>query len=149
MNTSYLFLFIIVLCLSINPFLKKRITKNLNGIEFNFANTICILVLLFIIIFYTNFISKSDNFNINFLKKLNKNDIMLLICSSMCTLLASVLFIQTIKNLDVSFVVPFTQASTIVASTIIGVLVMKETFNYKVGSGILLIISGIYLMNKK
>ena len=149
MNSSYLFLFIIVMCLSINPFLKKKITKNLTGIEFNYANTICILVMLCIVILYKNFISKSDNININFLKKLNKNDIMLLICSSMCTLLASVLFIQTIKNMDVSFVVPFTQASTIVASTIIGVLVMKETFNYKVGSGILLIISGIYLMNKK
>ena len=149
MNSSYLFLFIIVMCLSINPFLKKKITKNLTGIEFNYANTICILFMLCIVILYTNFISKSDNININFLKKLNKNDIMLLICSSMCTLLASVLFIQTIKNLDVSFVVPFTQASTIVASTIIGVLVMNETFNYKVGSGILLIISGIYLMNKK
>ena len=149
MNSSYLFLFIIVMCLSINPFLKKKITKNLTGIEFNYANTICILVMLCIVILYKNFISESENININFLKKLNKNDIMLLICSSMCTLLASVLFIQTIKNLDVSFVVPFTQASTIVASTIIGVLVMNETFNYKVGSGILLIISGIYLMNKK
>lgn len=149
MNSSYLFLFIIIMCLSINPFLKKKITKNLTGIEFNYANTICILVMLCIVILYKNFISESENININFLKKLNKNDIMLLICSSMCTLLASVLFIQTIKNMDVSFVVPFTQASTIVASTIIGVLVMKETFNYKVGSGILLIISGIYLMNKK
>lgn len=149
MNISYLFLLIIVLCWSINPFLKKKITKTLNGIEYNFANNICILGMIFIIIFYTNFISKSDNININFIKKLNKNELMLLLVSSVLTLLPSFLFIQVLKSMDVSFIVPFTKSLTIVSSTIIGVLVMNETLNYKMGIGILLIISGIYLMTNK
>jgi uncharacterized membrane protein len=146
----YLYLLLIIICWSINPFFKKYITKSLNSIEYNCANNMCILCMIFCIIFYLNFIKTNSNkISINFLNKLNRQQLTLLIFSSFLTLLPSFLFIHVLKDMDVSFVVPFTQSLTIVCSTIIGVLVMNEKFSLKIGLGITSIIIGIGLLTNK
>ena len=150
MNNNYIYLLLIIICWSINPFFKKKITKSLNSIEYNCANNMCILCMILIVIFYLNFIqTKSKTVSINFFNKLNKNQIGLLVLSAFLTLLPSFLFITVLKEMDVSFVVPFTQSLTIVVSTIIGVLVMNETFNLKIGLGISSIVVGIGLLTNK
>jgi len=106
--------------------------------------------MILMVIFYLNFIqTKSKTVSINFFNKLNKNQLGLLVLSAFLTLLPSFLFITVLKEMDVSFVVPFTQSLTIVASTIIGVLVMNETFNLKIGLGIACIVVGIGLLTNK
>ena len=150
MNIGFLYLFLIIFCWSINPFLKKSITKKLSSLEYNFANSICILIILFIIITYNNYITKNSNkINMNFISNLNFKELIILVISAGVTLLASYSFIKAIQNMDVSFVLPFTQSLTIVISTLIGVLVMNETYNYNIGFGVLLISSGVYLLTNK
>ncbi len=150
MNNNYIYLLLIIICWSINPFVKKKITKSLNSIEYNYANNMCILCMILMVIFYLNFIqTKSETVSINFFNKLNKNQIGLLVLSAFLTLLPSFLFITVLKEMDVSFVVSFTQSLTIVSSTIIGVLVMNETFNLKIGLGIASIVVGIGLLTNK
>ena len=85
----------------------------------------------------------------NFVSKLNSKELVILLSSASFTLLASYSFIKAIQNMDVSFVLPFTQSLTIVISTLIGVLVMNETYNYNIGLGVLLISSGVYLLTNK
>jgi len=145
-----MYLLLIIICWSINPFFKKKLTTNLNSVEYNCDNNMCILCMILMVIFYLNFIqTKSETISINFFNKLNRNQLGLLVLSAFLTLLPSFLFINVLKEMDVSFVVPFTQSLTIVFSTIIGVLIMNEKFNLKIGLGIVSIVVGIGLLTNK
>ena len=142
---KYLYVFIIVLCWSINPFLKKIITKNVQPIEYNiYSNT---LVFMYLIMFslYQNKYNMSD-ITINIANKLSKNQIGIMMVVSILTLVPSYLMVVLNKKYSVSGITAVVQSLSIIATTIIGVVYMGEPINKTKIGGILMTSLGIYLL---
>jgi len=142
---KYLYVFIIVLCWSINPFLKKIITKNIQPIEYNiYSNT---LVFMYLIMFslYQNKYNMSD-ITINIANKLSKNQIGIMMVVSILTLVPSYLMVVLNKKYSVSGITAVVQSLSIIATTIIGVVYMGEPISMTKIGGILMTSLGIYLL---
>jgi drug/metabolite transporter (DMT)-like permease len=142
---KYLYVFIIVLCWSINPFLKKIITKNVQPIEYNiYSNT---LVFMYLIMFslYQNKYNMSD-ITINIANKLSKNQIGIMMVVSILTLVPSYLMVVLNKKYSVSGITAVVQSLSIIATTIIGVVYMGDPINMTKIGGILMTSLGIYLL---
>lgn len=142
---KYLYVFIIVLCWSINPFLKKIITKNIQPIEYNiYSNT---LVFMYLIMFslYQNKYNMSD-ITVNIANKLSKNQIGIMMVVSILTLVPSYLMVVLNKKYSVSGITAVVQSLNILATTIIGVVYMGEPISMTKIGGILMTSLGIYLL---
>ena len=142
---KYLYVFIIVLCWSINPFLKKIITKNIQPIEYNiYSNT---LVFMYLIMFslYQNKYNMSD-ITINIANKLSKNQIGIMMVVSILTLVPSYLMVVLNKKYSVSGITAVVQSLSIIATTMIEVVYMGESVSMTKIGGILMTSLGIYLL---
>ncbi len=142
---KYLYVFIIVLCWSINPFLKKIITKNIQPIEYNiYSNT---LVFMYLIMFslYQNKYNMSD-ITINIANKLSKTQIGIMMVVSILTLVPSYLMVVLNKKYSVSGITAVVQSLNIIATTMIEVVYMGESVSMTKIGGILMTSLGIYLL---
>lgn len=142
---KYLYVFIIVLCWSINPFLKKIITKNIQPIEYNiYSNT---LVFMYLIMFslYQNKYNMSD-ITINIANKLSKNQIGIMMVVSILTLVSSYLMVVLNKKYSVSGITAVVQSLSIISTTMIEVVYMGESVSMTKIGGILMTSLGIYLL---
>ena len=106
MKQEYIYIIIIILCWSINPFIKKIVNKNISPIEYNIYNNTFILCLLLLIFVYNLFFINKNNIELNILKKLNMKEIGIMLVSSGFTLLPSYLFVTLIKTQNVSKLIP-------------------------------------------
>ena len=142
---KYLYVFIIVLCWSINPFLKKIITKNIQPIEYNIYSNTLIFMYLIMFSLYQNKYNMSD-ITINIANKLSKNQIGIMMVVSILTLVPSYLMIVLNKKYSVSGITAVVQSLNIIATTIIGVVYMGEPISMTKIGGILMTSLGIYLL---
>lgn len=141
----YINIIVIIICWSVNPFLKKIVNKNITPIEYNLYNNICVLCIL-LLVFSRNVFSKNTNFELNMFKKLSAKEIGGLIMSSLLTLLPSYLFVTLIRTHNVSRVNSIIQSSTILAGSLIGVFFFSEPFSIYKLIGVSNIIVGIYFI---
>ena len=146
MKQEYIYIIIIILCWSINPFIKKIVNKNISPIEYNIYNNTFILCLLLLIFEYNLFFINKNNIELNILKKLNMKEIGIMLVSSGFTLLPSYLFVTLIKTQNVSKINSIIQSSTILVSSLIGIFLFNEPYDIKKVFGIANIITGLYFI---
>lgn len=142
---KYLYVFIIVLCWSINPFLKKIITKNIQPIEYNIYSNTLIFMNLIMFSLYQNKYNMSD-ITINIANKLSKNQIGIMMVVSILTIVPSYLMVVLNKKYSVSGITAVVQSLNIIATTIIAVVYMGEPISMTKIGGILMTSLGIYLL---
>lgn len=144
----FIYFFLVVLCWTFNPFIKKVImTKGkLNTDEYFVINhfvVTSILVLYFIYLFNTR------KCNTNCIKTLDKYDVLYIILGAVTSILGARLLLSIIQQNDISFMVAHIQPIVIALTFIIGYMFFSETLTtYKI-IGIGLVILGILFLNKK
>lgn len=142
---KYLYVFIIVLCWSINPFLKKIITKNIQPIEYNiYSNTLSFIYLIMFSLYQNKY--NMSGITINIANKLSKNHIGIMMIVSILTLVPSYLMIVLNQKYSVSGITAVVQSLNIIVTTIIGVVYMGDPINMTKIGGILMTSLGIYLL---
>tara|TARA_B100001093_G_C26742977_1_gene977542 strand:+ start:86 stop:547 length:462 start_codon:yes stop_codon:yes gene_type:complete len=144
----FIYFFLVVLCWTFNPFIKKVIMKKgkLNTDEYFLINhfvVTSILVLYFIYLFNTR------KCNTNCIKSLDKYDVFYIVLGALTSILGARLLLSIIQQNDISFMVAHIQPIVISLTFVIGYMFFSETLTtYKI-IGIGLVILGILFLNKK
>jgi uncharacterized membrane protein len=147
-NSIYLYLLIIILCWTFNPFIKKKIinSNKMNLDEYFVLNHFVVTIFL-VVYFYTLF--KENKCSINCLKKLDIYDYIYVILGAVTSILGARLMINVIKQQDISFLIAHIQPLIIALTFIIGYMFFSEHITpYKI-LGVSLIILGLIFINKK
>ena len=144
----YIILVILILSLTLNGFLKKSLTKEVNTDEYLFV--MCHIIFLSTYIYISSkYILGKSNIRKNIFKKLDKKTILLFIFCGVNAILASALFVYLLKSGDVSYIIPHTSSLLIVCTLLIGCLFYKEKMNTTKIIGIVLILAGLTCINVK
>ena len=144
----YVYLVIIVLCWTTNPFIKKKILKNktLNVDEYFVINHFFIT---FILVFYFVYLFKQKKCSPHCIKKINRYDVLFILLGSLTSIVGARLILNLIKFKEVSYIVAHIQPIIIALSFVIGYLFFSEQITtYKI-IGVGLVILGILFLNKK
>lgn len=147
-NIFYLYLLIIVLCWTLNPFIKKIILKSqkLNTDEYFVLNHLFVTIILG---FYFFYLFKKKKCSPNCLKQLSLYDYLFIFLGAISSILAARLMISIIKSEDVSFLIAHVQPMVIGLTFLIGYMFFSENITIHKVLGVSLIILGLILMNKK
>ena len=86
MNLTYLFLFMLVLCWTINPFMKKKIASKMSSSEYMvFNHCLCTVI----IIIYFIYLFQNNTFSIEPIKQLSKYDLGISVLAASTTVIAA------------------------------------------------------------
>jgi len=146
MISIYVYIIIIVLCYTLNPFFKKILLRKFNIHEYILANHI--LITLFIV-FYAAYVIKTKRCSLNCFSKLSKTDYLIYIGGALTTVIATFVILKLVSMEYVSYVVSNIQSLVILSTLLLGYFIFNEKLTIVKGIGILLIVCGLYLLNKK
>ena len=144
MLSSYLLIIILVLCFTINPFIKKYASKNVSSYEYIFIYQIFIVAF---ILLYSIYLIQSKSCKINCYKKMSNKEMYWTILAVITGMFGSIIMLNLVKRNDVSYLIPNIQGIVILLGALIGYVVFKESFNKFKIIGILLIFFGILSIN--
>jgi len=144
MLSSYLLIIILVLCFTINPFIKKYASKNVSSYEYIFIYQIFIVAF---ILLYSIYLIQSKSCKINCYKKMSNKEMYWTILAVITGMFGSIIMLNLVKRNDVSYLIPNIQGVVILLGSLIGYFVFKESFNKFKIIGILLISFGILSIN--
>ncbi len=144
----YVYLGIIVLCWTLNPFIKKLVlkSKKLNTDEYFILNHIFVSVIL-LFYFYTLF--KKKKCSILCLSKLDKFDYLYIFMGALTSILGARLLISIIKTEEITFLIAHIQPMIIALTFLIGYMFFSEHVTPMKIAGISLIILGLIFLNRK
>ena len=142
-------LFILILCWTINPFLKKIVMKKLNAYEFFLYNNLVILVFLILYLIGLKLVNNKNEIQLKKIYELNKKEYIVLLSGGLVSLIGAMMFLYLIKMDDITKIVSFSQSLTIILSIIVGYMFFSEKIFFKDLVGILLIVGGITLIKYK
>ena len=142
---KYLYIAAIVLCWSVNPFLKKIVNKNITTLEFNLYSNLLIIFYLIIIAAYTNSYENSL-ISFNMMERLHPKEIGMMAVVSGLTLIPSYLMGILNRNYSISGNTAIVQSLNIISTTLIGVIFMGDTINLTKIGGIMCTSLGIYML---
>ena len=147
-NIFYLYLAIIIICWTANPFIKKIVlkSKKLNIDEYFIINHI-VVSLIIMVYFYTLF--KKKKCSLLCLSKLDKYDYLYIIMGSLTSILGARLLISIIKTEEITYLIAHIQPMIIALTFLIGYMFFSENITATKVLGISLIILGIIFINKK
>ena len=144
MLSSYLLMILLILCFTINPFIKKYASKNVSSYEYIFIYQLFIVAFILV---YSIYLLQTNSCKINCYKKMSNKEICWTIVAVISGMFGSIILLNLVKNGDVSYLIPNIQGIVILLGALIGYFIFKESFNqYKV-LGILLIFFGILSIN--
>lgn len=141
---TYVLLAVLVICFTLNPFMKKRASGKLNSNEYMILNHALITIL---IVIYFIYIFKTNKCDINCLKKLDKGDMYWAIGAAISGIVGSLILIMLIKREDVTFIMPQVQPIVIALGLLIGYFVFKEKITTLKIIGTVMIIGGVFVLN--
>ena len=143
---TILLIVLLVLCWTLNPFVKKKALKGLEPNEsllLNHCLVTIILLVYYIYLFYKN------KCNISSLKNLNRNQLIVSFIAAIITVISSIILINLLRRANVSYVMPHIQPLVLLLTVLIGYFIFKEKLNnYQILGG-LFTIGGLCLLNKK
>jgi drug/metabolite transporter (DMT)-like permease len=142
---KYLYIAIIVLCWSVNPFLKKMVNRNILPIEFNLYSNSLIIFYLILVAAYKNSYENAD-ISFNMMDRLGTNEIGMMVVVSGLTLIPSYLMSILNNNYSISGNTAVVQSLNIISTTVIGAIFMGETISLTKIGGIACTSLGIYLL---
>tara|TARA_B100000963_G_C22574859_1_gene647890 strand:- start:74 stop:523 length:450 start_codon:yes stop_codon:yes gene_type:complete len=147
-SISFIYLLIIVLCWTLNPFIKKIVlkSKKLNTDEYFILNHLFVTLILG---FYFFYLFKQKKCSPNCFRNLDKFDYLYIILGAVTSVLGARLMISIIKSEDISYLVASIQPMIIGLSFAIGYMFFSENMTVSKIIGVTLIILGLIFMNKK
>ena len=147
-NLLFLYIAIIVLCWTANPFIKKIILKSnkLNIDEYFVLNHIIVSIILGIY-FYSLF--KKKKCSLLSLSKLDNYDYLYIFMGALTSILGARLLISIIKTQEITYLIAHIQPMIIALTFLIGYMFFSEHVTPLKVLGISLIILGLILLNRK
>ena len=145
MDNKYLLLLFIIICWTLNPFLKKYAAKKISSNDYLIFNHILCTIIVFLYFIYLIFNKKCD---INCVKYLTNKDIAFSILGAISSVVASILLIELLKKNDATEIIPNIQPMVLILTLLIGKVVFNETLTYNKILGTIILLLGIYLFNK-
>ena len=147
-NILYVYIAIIVLCWTANPFIKKIVlkSKKLNIDEYFVLNHIFVSIIL-AIYFYSLF--KEKKCSLLCLSKLDKYDYLYIFMGAITSILGARLLISIIKTEEITYLIAHIQPMIIALTFLIGYMFFSEHVTPLKIAGISLIILGLILLNRK
>tara|TARA_Y100000591_G_C21848450_1_gene710091 strand:+ start:440 stop:898 length:459 start_codon:yes stop_codon:yes gene_type:complete len=145
MISTYILLILVILSFTLNPYLKKHASNNVTTNEFLVIYNI--LVIIGLLCYLTYLLYVKQDCTLACFKKLNRNELMMVIIAVITGMLGSILLLYLIKMDEVSFLIPNIQGIVILISAIIGYFVFKETVDVFKAVGIIFIFFGIVSLN--
>lgn len=142
----YFYIAIIVLCWTLNPFIKKAVMKKIDANEYLLINHSIITILL---LFYFVYLLKKKKCDVNCIKSLSKNDLALVFLGGVTTVLSTLMLLYLVQSSEVSYVMSHVQPIVILLSFILGYFIFKESLTIQKGIGGILIIAGLLAFNYK
>ena len=141
---TYLLIILLILCFTINPFIKKYASKNVSSYEYIFIYQIFIVGFIFV---YSIYLLQTNSCKINCYKKMSNKEMYWTILAVITGMFGSIIMLNLVKRNDVSYLIPNIQGIVILLGALIGYFVFKESFNKFKIFGILLIFLGILTIN--
>ena len=143
---SIIFVIIIVICWSIDPFLKKNTVKTLTPDESLVFNKLLSTAIIVIYLIYLLCNKKCD---FSKLKDLTKKEMVYISMSAISTFISTIALIHLLQKENISHLIPQIQPVIILLTMCIGYFIYKEQISYYQMLGGALIIGGIYFLNRK
>ena len=136
----YFYLILIIVMTSINPYIKKNITKSMNKTTFIAITSI---IILFINIFYIYY----NNFQLSDLKDVTAKDCSYCVLTSILTIAPSLIYLNLIQKENINYLDPLIKPMGLLVTAIFGIILFKESLCRKqiIGGAIILIGTGIFL----
>jgi uncharacterized membrane protein len=144
-----LLLVLLIVCWTLNPFLKKVMTQTFTSHEFLMVNNIVMLLLLSIYYMATRFSKKLPDIELGKLLTLTPYQYTVLVGGSLMSLVSALVFLMLIKMEDISKLVSISQSITIIASIAVGCMFFNEKLSIKEVVGIMLMVAGITIIKYK
>ena len=141
------YLMIIIICFSLNPFLKKKILNKqvLNTDEYFMINHFIITGLLLV---YFIILIKQKKCSMNCWAKLDRYDIIYILLGSFTSIIGARLLISLIKKKDITYLIVHLQPVVIALTFIVGYIFFKEKITLNKIMGILFILTGLIFINR-
>lgn len=141
---TYLLLIVLILIFSLNPFMKKTASKNLNSNEYLIINHILLTIVVILYAFYLFYHNKCDR---NFYKKMSRKEIIWAILAAVTSIIGALAFITLIQKEEISFILPNIHPIVLILAVIVGYFIFNETMNSGKLLGIIFIVVGAVLIN--
>jgi len=141
---TYFLIGIIIFSFVLNPFSKKKASKNLTSQEYFMVNQFMVTILVIVLGIYFFYNNKCD---FKCLQKMSNKEVSWAILSSILGIMGSLAFITLIQQEDISFIMPNIQPLVILLVSIIGFFLFKESMGIFKIIGIILIICGSFFIN--
>lgn len=142
---TYFYIFVIVLCWTLNPFIKKLVMKKMDANEYLIMNHSVVTIIL---VFYGIYLLKKKKCDFNCIQKLSGGDMGLLVIGGITTILSTLMLVYLVSSTEVSYVMGNVQPIVISLSIILGYLFFKEKLGLTKLLGLTFIIVGLVLINK-
>ncbi len=145
-KVTFTFIIILIICWTFNPFLKKNTMTTLSPDEslvFNQMLSTTIIGIYFI------YLLCNKRCNFKKLKSLSKKEIFYITLSAISTFVSAIALINLLHRENVSYLIPQIQPIVIFFTMLVGYFVFKEKITYYQMLGGLLIILGVWFLNKK
>jgi uncharacterized membrane protein len=142
---TYFYIFVIVLCWTLNPFIKKQVMKKMDPNEYLIMNHSVVTIIL---VFYLVYLLKKKKCDFNCIKQLTRGDLGLLLIGGITTILATLMLVYLVSTSEVSYVIGNVQPIVIALSIMLGYLFFKEKLGLTKVLGLSFIIVGLVLINK-
>lgn len=143
---SVVFIIILVVCWSIDPFLKKNTMKTLSPDESLVFNKILSAAIIGVYLIYLLCNKRCD---FSKLKNLTKKEMVYISMSAISTFISAIALIHLLQRENISYLIPQIQPVIILLTMCIGYFIYKEKISYYQMFGGALIISGVYFLNRK
>ena len=144
MVSPYILMVLLIICFTINPFIKKHASKNVTSYEYTFIYQIFIVIF---IVLYSIYLIQTKACDLTCYKKMNVKDIGWTILAVITGMVGSTLLLYLVKMDDVSYLIPNVQGIVILLGAAIGYFIFNEKFDKFKFIGILLIFFGILSIN--
>ena len=140
---KYLGIFIIVLLMSINPFLKRHAMKNITPPEYMTFHGLVISVALILFVLYLIYTNK---FSVDFYKRMTRGQIIFTIVSAIFTLVNAMLLVTLLKEYSPTEITPFIDPLVIILVAAVGFFFFKIPFNRQKTLGYITIVVGLFVL---
>ena len=143
-NLDYLLIFILVICWTLTPFLRKKAIIKLTNEEYFVVN---FLLTSLIALFVWCYLIKYGHTGYNVFAKMNYTDMVWAFSSALLSILSAVCLIVLIKNNNVTHLIPKLSPCVLLLTCLLGVIVFGETLSTQKILAIFLIILGLIVFH--
>ena len=144
-NNTLILLGLLVICWTLNPFLKKMMGSKLPANEnMLFNHTLCSII----IVTYTVYMILNHKCDISNITSLSKKDMLLGVITSIVTVASSLLLIKLLQENEASHIMPQIQPCVLLLTLLVGCTIFNEKISRNKIRGSFIIVSGLVVINK-